>query len=105
GSLAPTGNHHVRVTALNDLVCVANRMSAGGAGSCSGFIGTFGAIPDAYVAGSQVHDGSRNEKRRYFARTALQQGFMFALNYVKSTHAGADMHAHAGGVFGRHLQP
>src|SRR6185437_13944109 len=72
GSLAPTGNHHVRIAALNDLVCVANGMSAGGAGSCSGFIGAFGAIPDAYVAGSQVHDGSRNEKWRYFARTALQ---------------------------------
>ena len=52
------------------------------------------AVADADLAGRKVHNCPRNEKRRNFARAAMQHGAVFPLNHVESADAGADVHAH-----------
>src|SRR5258708_7926325 len=78
GSFRSAGDHHVSVTTLDDLVSVPDSMCACGASGACGFIGPFGAVTDAYVPSSKVHDGSRNEKRRDLARPTGKKRRMFA---------------------------
>src|SRR5262249_26709714 len=62
------------------------------------------SVPDADLTRSQIHDGSGNEKRGDTAGAAVDQRRVLALDDVKSADAGANVDAHALGVFRRDLQ-
>ena len=73
GRFGAARDHHVRLAALDDLEGVANGVSAGGAGSGSGFVRAFGAEAHAHVSGGKVDDGCGNKERRDASRAALEQ--------------------------------
>ena len=105
GRFGAAGDHHIGIAALDDLEGIADGMRAGGAGRGRGFIRALGAVTDADVAGRQVDDRRGNEEGRDLARAAFQQRLVLALDDVKAADARADVHAHAGRDFRRHLQP
>ncbi len=61
-------------------------------------------IADADVSRRQVDDGGGNKKRRDFARPAIQQADMLALDDVESADSGSDMYSHALGNFRGYFQ-
>ena len=61
-------------------------------------------ITDADVSRCQVNDRGGNKKWGDFARPAIQQADVFALNYVKSADSGSDVYSHPLGNFGRYIQ-
>lgn len=58
----PAGDHDVGIAALHDVIGISNGMRAGGACGCCGFVGTFGAIANAYLSGGKVDDSGGNKE-------------------------------------------
>src|SRR5450755_3214376 len=79
-------------------------MGARRAGGGRGLIRTLGAEAHGNMAGGEVYDGGGNEERRDLARSALDQRVMFALDYVESADARANVYADVLGIFGRDLK-
>src|ERR1035437_2507853 len=104
GGFGASGNHYVGVMVLDDAKGIADGVGAGGAGGGRRFIRTLGAEAHGNVPGGEVDDGGGNEKRGNLARSAGEEGVMFALDHVESADARADMHAYALGVFGCDLE-
>ena len=90
-----------RVGALDDFESVADGVRGRGASSGCGGIRAFRAVANRDVAGSEIDDRRRNEKRRNLARTAGQIFRMFALDDVEPADAGADVNAGGVGNFRR----
>ena len=104
GGLGAAADHGVRVVVLDDAEGVSDGMRRGGAGrGCRG-VRSARAIFDGDVAGGEVDDGRGDEKRRDFARSALQQLGVLAFDHVEPADAGGDVGAHALGVFRSNLE-
>ena len=96
-------NHRIGIAAFNDAVSVANAVSTAGAGCSCGLVRSACMVLDADLAGSKVHDGSRNKEWRDLAWAAGKHGTVFALDDVESTNAGADVHPDAIGNIRRDI--
>src|SRR6202044_1381618 len=91
GCLGAAGNHHVGIAILDDPGSISYRVSAGGAGRASRLVRTLSVVADAHLPSCQIDDCCRNKKWRDFARTAIQQVGMLALDDIESPDAGTDI--------------
>src|ERR1700722_7969990 len=71
GGFRAAADHHFRGAALDDLEGIADGVGGGGAGGGGGRIRSFGTVTNGNVAGSEIDDGGRDEKRGDFAGSAL----------------------------------
>src|SRR5271163_1056044 len=79
-------------------------MSAGGAGGRRRLIRTFRSVADADIAGGEVDDCRRDEKRRNLTWATFEHVAVLALNDVESADSGADVDADPFLVLGGHFQ-
>src|SRR5579884_2694612 len=70
-------------------------MRAGGAGGGRGGIRPARAVTNGNLAGGEIDDRCRDEKRRDAVRALFEQDAMFALDHLESANAAADVHADA----------
>src|SRR5258706_7158174 len=98
-------NHHVGVSALNDLERIADGVRAGGASGGSGRVRAL--CPGAYgnITGSEIDNCCWNKKRGDAAGTFLQQIAVLALDHLESADTASDIDAHPLFVLGCDLQP
>ena len=101
GGFGAAGDHDVGGAALDNFEGVADGVGRRGAGGGRGGIGTLGAVTNRDVAGSEIDDGGRNEKRGNLSGAAGEIFGMFALDDVETADAGADVNAGGIGEFGR----
>ncbi len=68
-------------------------------------VGPLGPVANGHLAGGQVDDGGRNEKRRDLARAALEERAVLALDRGEPADAGRDEDACARRFLRRDGQP
>src|SRR5436309_2113531 len=99
------GDHHVGVTAPDDLEGVADGVRRGGARGARGGVGALRAVADGDLPGGEVDDRRRDEKRRDLARPTLEQRLVLAFDGGEPADAGRDEHAGARAELGRDHEP
>src|SRR5207253_8740387 len=105
GSLGAASNHHLGITARDDLISVAHRVRARGTSGASSLVWSLGAITNADMSGRKVHDCRRNKEGRNSARAPVQQIAVLAFDHIETTDTGSDVHPDTSGKFGREFQP
>ena len=93
-SFGAAGNHYIGIATRDDLESIADGVGAGSASRAGGLVRPSRVIADADVPRRQVDDRRRNKKWRDFARPAVQQADVLALNYVESANSRSDVYSH-----------
>src|SRR5207237_1165371 len=88
GSLGAASNHHLGITARDDLISVAHRVRARGTSGASSLVWSLGAITNADMSGRKVHDCRRNKEGRNSARAPVQQIAVLAFDHIETTDTG-----------------
>src|SRR5262249_47329779 len=86
----PSGDHDIRVTALNDLERISDRMTSGRTGRARCRVGAPRSEPDRHLARSQIYDAGGNEKRGDPLWTFPEQHFVFAFDNGESADSRSD---------------
>ena len=102
--LGTAGDHRIGVAAHDDLERVADGVRRCRARRARGGIGALGAEADGDLAGGEIDDGGRDEKRRDLAGTAREQRLVLAFDRGEPADARRDEDADARRGRGRHLQ-
>src|SRR5271163_2927843 len=86
-------NHHLGCPALDNFKRIADSMSGSRTCRCCCGVRPLRSVANRDVAGSEIHDGRRNEKGRNFPRPTLDQLPVFAFDDVESADAGRNVDA------------
>ena len=91
-SLRSSADHHVGVVPLDAPERFPDRMTASRTGGHQTEVRTAGTVADRNVAGGEIPDHHRNQQRRDFARTTLDEKFVLLAHRVEAADAAGDDH-------------
>ena len=100
------GNHHIHIAVFNQPRRFADGVRAGSTRRYDAVIVAAIAFQNGNVAGNQINQAARNEKRIDFARAARHHITRSFFNQRQTADSGADIHTNAVFVqFGKFVQP